>query len=70
MAGTRRSKVDRILKLIPARIAGPYVANTMVRQMLRPFCCNDSGTTLRTLIHRYPTHGTLPLLPTFLDSAW
>jgi hypothetical protein len=29
-----RREVDRILKLISASVAGPYVPNTMVRQML------------------------------------
>ena len=44
-------QVDGVLKLISAVLAGPYVANTMVRQMLRPFRCNDNRTALRALIY-------------------
>jgi hypothetical protein len=43
-------QVNRILKLIPAIVAGPYISDTKVRQVLRPYRRNQIGTALRTLI--------------------
>jgi hypothetical protein len=59
LAGIRqlRREVDRILELISTGLASPYVPNTIIRQMLRPFRRNDIRTTLRTLIDRHFTHG-------------
>ena len=47
---TSRAELDRILKPVAACVAGPNVSNTITRQMLRPFGCDDISTTLRTLI--------------------
>src|SRR6202040_2103827 len=47
-----------------ARLAGPYVPNTALGPMLRPFWCNDSTTTLRTLDDWPFMHGDLSLSPT------
>jgi hypothetical protein len=44
----RRGQVDRILELIAAVFAGPYVSHTAVGQMLRPLCGYDIRTALRT----------------------
>ena len=46
-------QVNRIFKLIFARLARPHVANAMVRQMLSPFRSDDIRATL----------GALPQLP-------
>ena len=56
-------EIDRIFKLVSARLAGPYVPNTALGPMLRPFWCNDSATTLRTLDDRPVTHGDILLVP-------
>ena len=45
-----RGQVNRILKLIVAGVAGPHVANTMLRYMLRPLRGDYIGAALRTLI--------------------
>src|SRR5262249_51882807 len=37
--------------------------------MLRPFGCDDTPATLRTLIHHYSIHGTFPLLVAILKFA-
>jgi hypothetical protein len=42
-------QVNRVLVAVAASIAGPQVPNTMIRQMLRPFRCNDLRLTLYTL---------------------
>ena len=42
-------QVNRVLVSVAAGIAGPHVPTTMIRQMLRPFRCNDMRLTLRTL---------------------
>jgi hypothetical protein len=52
-------EIDRIFKPISARLAEPYVTNTALGPMLRPFWCNDSTTTLRTLDDWPFTHGDL-----------
>ena len=59
LAGIRQlgREVNCILELISTGLASPYVPNTIIRQMLRPFRRNDIRTTLRTLIDRRFTHG-------------
>src|SRR6516225_8790309 len=54
--------MDRVFELISAILAGPYVSHTIIRQMPRPFWCNNSGTTLRTLA--VTRGGHLPMSPT------
>jgi hypothetical protein len=61
----RCGEIDRIFKLVSARLAGPYVPNTALGPMLRPFWCNDSTTTLRTLDHWPVIHGDLYLSPRY-----
>ena len=48
LVGVRRlaRQVNRIFKLIFARLARPDVANTIVRQMLNPFRRDDLRVTL------------------------
>jgi len=53
-----------MFKPVSARVAGPYVPNTALGPMLRPFWCNDSTTTLRTLDDWPFMHGDLSLSPT------
>jgi len=53
-----------MFKPVSARLAGPYVPNTALGPMLRPFWCNDSTTTLRTLDDWPFMHGDLSLSPT------
>ena len=38
-----------MFKLVSARLAGPYVPNTALRPMLRPFWCNDSTAKQETV---------------------
>src|SRR5215468_9858528 len=52
-----------MFKLVSARLARPYVPNTALGPMLRPFRCNDSATTLRTLDDWPGIHGDLSLSP-------
>jgi hypothetical protein len=44
-----RRQVDRVFKLISARVARPHVPNTVIRQVLRPCRGDHNGTALRTL---------------------
>ena len=60
----RCGEIDRTFKPVSARLAGPYVPNTALGPMLRPFWCNDSTTTLRTLDDWPFVHGDLSLSPT------
>ena len=53
-----------MFKPVSARLAGPYVPNTALGPMLRPFWCNDSTTTLPTLDDWPFMHGDLSLSPT------
>jgi hypothetical protein len=53
-----------MFKPVSARLAGPYVPNIALGPMLRPFWCNDSTTTLRTLDDWPFMHGDLSLSPT------
>jgi hypothetical protein len=55
----RCGEIDRVFKLVSARLAGPYVPNTALGPMLRPLWCNDSSTTLRTLDDWTVIHGDL-----------
>jgi hypothetical protein len=59
----RCGEIDRMFKPVSARLAGPYVPNTALGPMLRPFWCNDSTTTLRTLDDWPFTHRDLSLVP-------
>jgi len=52
-----------MFKLVSAGLAGPNVPNTALGPMLRPFWCNDSRTTLRTLGDWSFTHGDSSLSP-------
>jgi len=51
-----RGNAERILKLMPANLAGPYVPNTTIRQVRRPFRCNHIRTTVQTRFDRYSSH--------------
>jgi hypothetical protein len=50
-------QIDRVFELVSTVLAGPHVSNTMIRQMLGPFWCNNSSTTLRTLDDWPVIHG-------------
>ena len=52
-----------MFKPVSARLARPYVSNTALGPILRPFWCNDSTTTLRTLDDWPFRHGDLSESP-------
>jgi hypothetical protein len=59
-----------MFKLVSARLAGPYVPNTALGPMLRPFWRNDSTTTLRTLDNWSGIHGDLSQSPTPMKACY
>jgi len=51
-----------MFKLVSAGFAPPHVPNAALGPMLRPFWCNDNGTTQRTLNDWPFMHGDDPSL--------
>jgi type 1 fimbriae regulatory protein FimB/type 1 fimbriae regulatory protein FimE len=60
-AGFRRGEIDRMFKTVSARLAEPYVPNTALGPMLRPFWCI---APLRTLDDWSVSHRDLSQSPT------
>ena len=54
-----RGKAERILKLMTASLAGPYVPNTTIPQVRRPFRCDHIRTTVHTRFEKYSSHNLL-----------
>jgi len=49
-----RGKAERIFKLMTASLAGPYVPNTTILQVRRPFRCDHIRTTVHHALTDIP----------------
>jgi hypothetical protein len=58
-ASAKRQRGGRVFKPVSAGLTGPFVPNTIFRQMLRPCRCDDIRITFG-LIDPCPIHGTSP----------